>query len=149
MSEHRARIAWARSDGPFTYDALDRNHTLTYGSGVTVAASSAPDFKGDPTRVDPEEMFCGALASCHLLTFLALAARKRMVVDAYEDDATAVLAKDDEGRMAVTQVILRPKVTFAGDAPSADALAKLHDKAHRHCFIAASVRCGVKIEPRT
>jgi len=147
MSAHTARLTWARTTPTFTYDAYDRSHRIVYGCGVEVAASSAPDFLGDSARMNPEEAFVGALSSCHMLTFLAIAARKRLVVDAYEDNAEGFLEKNEDGRLAVTRVILRPKIRFAeGTDVSAEALAALHESSHTHCFIAQSVRTKITVE---
>jgi organic hydroperoxide reductase OsmC/OhrA len=112
MSEHHASVRWTRTTPDFTYDTYDRGHQVRYGSGIEVPASAAADFKGDPTRVNPEEAFVGALSSCHMLTFLAIAARKHLVVERYEDDAVGTLDKNAEGRLAVTKVVLHPRVTF-------------------------------------
>ena len=99
--------------------------------------------------VDPEQGLVGALASCHMLTFLTIAALKRIVVDAYEDEASAETGRNPDGRMMVTRVTLRPRVRFApGHEPDAAQLSALHDKAHANCFIANSLRCAVAIEPR-
>jgi organic hydroperoxide reductase OsmC/OhrA len=104
---------------------------------------------GSPGPVDPEEAFVAALSSCHMLTFLAIAARKRLVVDGYEDDAEGVLAKDGEGRMAMTVITLRPRVVFSGEKmPAREDINQLHHKAHEACFIANSVRSEVRVEPR-
>ena len=88
-----------------------------------------------------------AISSCHMLTFLALAAKRRFVVDAYVDDAVGFMEKNQEGRVAITRVTLRPAIRFSGDRrPGADDLEKLHHQAHEHCFIANSVRTEVTIE---
>ena len=148
MSEHRATIAWRRTSGSFDYDAYNREHEWSFEGGVRIPASAAPDFRGKPDHVDPEEAFVAALSSCHMLTFLAIAARKRLVVDAYDDDAVGHLEKNAEGKLAVTRVVLRPRVQFGGDGPPPDdELAQLHDKAHHACFIANSVRTEVTVEP--
>lgn len=147
MSQFTAKTTWTKTDAPFTYEAYDRSHELRFGSGTTIPASSAPDFKGDPTRVNPEEALVGALSSCHLLTFLAVAAKRGHVVERYEDDAEGVLAKNAEGRLAVTKVTLRPRVWFTAPV-SAEDLARLHDQAHRGCFIGNSVKSEVVIEPQ-
>lgn len=147
MSEHRATIDWKRGDADFTYESYDRGHTWRFEGGTVVEASAAPTYRGDPSRVDPEEAFVASLASCHMLTFLALAARKRFVVDAYTDDAVGVMEKNEDGKLAVTRVTLRPRIDFDGDAPSADALERLHEQAHEHCFIANSVRTEIRVEP--
>ena len=88
-----------------------------------------------------------ALSSCHMLTFLAIAARKRFVVDAYEDDAVGFLEKNGAGALAVTRVLLRPRIAFAGDGPAPEVLEKMHHLAHETCFIANSVRTDVRVEP--
>lgn len=144
MSEHLASVRWTRTTTDFDYDTFDRGHVVRYGSGVEIAASSAPEFKGDAARSNPEEEFVGALSSCHMLTFLAIAARKRLVVERYEDDAVGVLEKNAEGKLAVTKVVLRPRVQFATTVEP-EALAKMHATAHANCFIAQSVRTAVEI----
>lgn len=147
MSEHRARIAWSRESADFSYDAYPRAHRWHFEGGVEVPASAAPDFRGDPERVDPEEAFVAALASCHMLTFLAIAARRRLVVDAYEDSAVGVLEKNEEGRLAITRVRLRPRVRFAEpERVGPELLERMHHQAHEHCFIANSVRTRIDVE---
>jgi organic hydroperoxide reductase OsmC/OhrA len=146
MSEHHATITWVRESAEFTYETYPRTHTWSFPSGIQVEASSAPEYLGSADRVNPEEAFVAALSSCHMLTFLALAARKRLVVERYEDAAVGVLEKNGNGKLAVTRVTLRPKVIFARDAvPSPQDLQQLHEKAHEHCFIANSVRTEVTI----
>ncbi len=148
MSEHRAAIRWERESEDFSYEAYNRGHRWAFDGGIEVPASAAPDYRGDPARVDPEEAFVAALSSCHMLTFLAIAARKRLVVDRYADDAVGSMEKNDEGRLAITRVRLRPAVTFAeGTTVSEEALARMHAQAHEHCFIANSVRTRITVEP--
>ncbi len=147
MSEFRARVDWTRHDPDFHVDTYRRDHQIAYGSGLVAAASSAPEYKGAADRLNPEEALVGALSSCHMLTFLAIAARKRLVVDAYEDEASGVLGKNDEGRLSMTEVWLRPRVRFApGAGVDGEALDALHQAAHRNCFIAQSVKTKVHIE---
>jgi organic hydroperoxide reductase OsmC/OhrA len=149
MSEHRALISWQRTSPDFRYETYNRDHTWAFDSGIRVRASASPAYKGGPDCVDPEEALVAALSSCHMLTFLALAARKQLVVDAYEDDATGYLNKNANGKLAVTRVVLRPLVRFGGTSvPSADELTKLHEHAHHECFIANSVLTEVAVEPR-
>lgn len=147
MSEYRATIRWAREPGDFAFDSYSRAHSWEFGGGVELPASAAPEFHGDPERVNPEEAFVAALAGCHMLTFLAIAARKRVVVDRYTDHAVGVLEKNAEGRLAITRVALRPQIEFGGDEPpSSEDLERLHEKAHEHCFIANSVLTSVRVE---
>lgn len=148
MSEHRAEISWARGGSEFTYETYSRDHTWRFEGGDPVRASAAPAYQGSPELVDPEQAFVAALASCHMLTFLALAARKRLVVESYEDAAVGYLEKDERGRLAITRIVLRPRVTFGNSSElSAEALQSLHERAHGHCFLANSVLTSVEVEP--
>lgn len=146
MSEHQARIHWTRGEHDFTYERYRRDHTWHFPGGETVAASSAPEYLGSVERVDSEEAFVAAVASCHMLTFLAIAARKRIVIESYEDAAVGTMEKNEEGRLAVTRIVLRPRIDFGGEPPDASALARLHEQAHEHCFIANSIRTQVVVE---
>lgn len=145
MSEHHAAIRWRRDSESFAYDDYNRAHEWHFADAVRVPASAAPEFRGDADRVDPEAAFVAALSACHMLTFLAICARRRIVVDAYEDDAVGHLEKNADGRLAVTRVELRPRVTFAGDSPADEELARIHDMSHRECFIANSVLTDVRV----
>ena len=116
MSEHRVHLSWQRGGRDFRYESYPRDHVWRFEGGVEVPASAAPAFLGSAERVDPEAAFVAALSSCHMLSFLAIASRKRLVVDSYEDDATGFLEKNQAGKLAVTRVVLRPRVAFAGAA---------------------------------
>ena len=148
MSEHHASVRWTRTSADFLYDTYNRAHEMRFNKGaLVVPASAAPAFKGDIDRVDPEEAFVAALASCHMLTFLAICARKRIVVDAYEDDAVGVMEKNANGKLWVSHVTLQPRITFAaGTAPSAAVLADIHHQSHGECFIANSVKTIVSVK---
>ncbi len=149
MSEHQATISWARDGADFGYKTYSRDHVWRFANGVETPASAAPAYLGNPERVDPESAFVAALASCHMLTFLALAANKGFVIDSYEDAAVGRLEKNANGKLAITAVELRPKIRFGGEKqPTQPDLEWLHDKAHRECFIANSVLTDVKVAPR-
>ncbi len=146
MSEHKASIAWSRGDRDFAYESYPRDHTWTFEGEIEVPASAAADFLGTAERVDPEEAFVASVSSCHMLTFLAIAARKRLVVDRYDDDAVGILEKNSDGKLAVTRVTLRPRIAFGGSkAPSAEEIERLHQLAHESCFIANSVRTEITV----
>jgi len=148
MSEHRATIAWKRTSADFKYDTYNRAHVWHIDGGIDVPASAAPEYRGAMDRVDPERALVASLSSCHMLTFLAIAARKRLVVDAYEDEASGVMTKNAKGKLFVSHVTLRPKITWAGEAPSAEEIDKMHHLSHEECFIANSVLTEIAIEPR-
>jgi organic hydroperoxide reductase OsmC/OhrA len=149
MSEHRATIRWARTSKDFTLESYNRAHDWEMAA-VRVAASSAPEYRGDAARANPEEALVASLSSCHMLTFLAIAARKKLSLDSYEDDAVGYLEKNEAGRLAITRCTLRPKIVWSpGVSVSAADLQSLHHAAHEGCFIANSVKTDVRVEPRT
>ncbi|MGH8633208.1 MAG: OsmC family protein [Burkholderiales bacterium] len=146
MSEHKATIKWSRAGKDFAYKSYSRDHTWRFENGVEVPASATPSYLGNPQRVDPEAALVAALSSCHMLTFLALAANKGFVVESYEDAAVGHLEKNAGGKMAITRVELHPKIAFgAGKQPTAADLDWLHDKAHKECFIANSVTIDIRV----
>ncbi len=149
MSEHKTTLQWNRDGKPFTPEGYSRDHEWSFERGQRLTGSAAPAYLGSEHGVDPEEALVVALASCHMLTLLAIAAKKGWVIDSYEDEAAGKLGKNDAGRIALTQVTLRPRIVFAeGSAPDAEGLRRLHRQAHEHCFIANSVKTEVAIEPR-
>jgi organic hydroperoxide reductase OsmC/OhrA len=121
------------------------NHRMEFAGRPALELSSAPQYKGDPARLSPEDLFVGALSSCQMLSYLALAGRAGVTVLAYDDQAAGTLAIADK-KMRMTEVVLRPRITLAAGADGAKALALVH-RAHENCFIANSVACAVRIEP--
>lgn len=148
MSEHRAEVHWRLGESRFDYDSYSRNHDWYFPApAITIPASAAPKYRGDASRIDPEEAFVASVASCHMLTLLAIASRKRMTIESYDDNALGIMAKNEHGRLAIVEVILRPRVVFSGDKqPDSSQLAAMHESAHRECFIANSVNCRIRIE---
>ena len=145
MSEHKANIKWSRAGKDFTYKTYSRDHVWTL-NGNEVPASATTAYLGNPSRVDPEAALVAALSSCHMLTFLALAANKGFIVESYEDAAVGHLEKNAAGKLAITRVELHPRIVYGGSKqPSAADLDWLHDKAHKECFIANSVTTEVKV----
>lgn len=147
MSEHRAKVAWKKTTPDFAYETYDRTHTISFPGGSLLSASAAPEFMGKKELANPEEMLAATLASCHMLTFLAVSAKSRLVVESYEDSPVAILDKNAAGRMCVTQITLNPKVKFGGEKPTPEKFKDLHEKAHRNCFIAGSLSAEMKLEP--
>lgn len=142
MGEHRVALAWAGGDKPFTYETYAREHTLRFKNGQTLTASAAPPYRGDGLHADPEDMLVAALSSCHMLSFLAICAKKRIAVRDYRDDAVGFLEQEG-GRLWLTRVILRPQVDCDADAAK---IAEIHHLAHKECFIANSVKTQVTVE---
>jgi organic hydroperoxide reductase OsmC/OhrA len=151
MSGHQAHIHWRRNaDERFVDLRFSRAHTWQFDGGAIVQASSAPTAVplpySKPENVDPEEAFVAALSSCHMLTFIWLAAKDKFVIDSYDDLAIGHLSRNDKGRMAVTDVKLEPKIVFSGEKlPTDEDVARLHHGAHEQCFIANSVLTQVTV----
>lgn len=146
MSEHIARIAWKRRTPDFTYDTYDRTHSVEFEGGIKIEGSAAPEFKGDAQKANPEEMLAASAAACHMLTFLAIAAKSRITVNSYTDRAVATLGKNESGRLVITKIDLHPEIEFEGTPPPAEKLRDLHEKSHRNCFIAGSLNCPVEVK---
>jgi organic hydroperoxide reductase OsmC/OhrA len=152
MSSYTAIVTWERDGADFSDNRYSRAHRWTFDGGITVAASSSPHVVAVPMSradaVDPEEAFVASLSSCHMLTFLWIAARRGYVVERYHDEAVGVLSEDAGGQLAMTSVVLRPRVTFAGGrTPEAETHEAMHHEAHDRCFIARSVKTDVRCEP--
>ncbi|HEX2762638.1 MAG TPA: OsmC family protein [Allosphingosinicella sp.] len=149
MSRHAVRVEW-RSDGGFRENRYSRAHLWRFDGGAEVRASSSPAVVPEPMSdaagVDPEEALVASVSSCHLLWFLHVARDAGFDVASYEDDAEGALGRDERGRMAVTRIVLRPRIGFAGAVPDAATLKRLHDEAHERCFIANSLRSEVVVE---
>lgn len=147
MSEHRIALDWSRNGGPFDRGNYSPDHLIRYSGGQTLHGSPSSAFMGNDAYADPEQLLLSALSSCHMLTFLAVAANRGYVIDSYHDDAVAELGKNADGKIAVVKATLAPKVTFSGDKrPNADEYAALQARAHAACFIANSVKTQVELK---
>lgn len=150
--EYRATVAWKRGESePFTDNKYSRGHAWSFDGGVTVPASSSPLSVRLPyskaDAVDPEEALVASISSCHMLTFLFVAAKAGFVVDSYVDDAVGVMTKNARGKLFVSKTTLRPRIAFSGaKQPSQVELDQLHHHAHEDCYIANSVLAEVVIE---
>jgi organic hydroperoxide reductase OsmC/OhrA len=140
-----SHLDWSGAAKGGTHDVATLNRDLDVTiDGAAIPMSSAPAFGGDPSRVNPEQLFVAALSACHALTFLFLAAREHLLVTGYADDAVGELAMVD-GKLRMAVVKLRPQITLDPDADVAKARV-LVDKAHRQCFIGNSVSAKVEVE---
>ena len=151
MTLHTATVNWSRGDAIFTDGKYNRVHTIGFDGGATVMGSPAPAIVrpplSDPAGVDPEEMLVASASACHMLFVLDFARRAGHIVDSYRDAAIGRMDKDDRGRMAIVEIVLKPVIGFSGDnEPDASGIALLHYKAHEACFVANSLRCDVRVE---
>ncbi len=148
MSEFKVTLNWKAESEDFTYPNYSRTHLWTFGGGIQVQASAAPEYVGKAELVNPEEAFLASLSSCHLLTFLAIASFRKFKVTTYTDNPVALVEKNESGKMFVSKAYLRPKVEFSGvNLPDENQIKEMHEKAHMECFISNSVLTEVFVEP--
>jgi organic hydroperoxide reductase OsmC/OhrA len=140
---YRCSLEWSGSNKE--YNTFDRNHRVAFEGKAGLTMTAAPEYKGDPTKLDPEDLLVAALASCQMLTFLAIASMSKVEVLAYRDAAVGKVEKAD-GKMKMTTVVLKPKIVLAPGS-NLDRAAGLVTKAHEQCFIANSVTTQVVVEP--
>ncbi len=146
MSEHKMTLTWKRATPDFEYKTYNRDHEWAFDGGHKMTATAAPAYLGTPENVDPEEAFVAALSSCHMLTFLAAACKKKFLLDEYLDQAVGHMEKNAEGKLAITKVELHPQLKFSGDnQPSEQDIEAMHHFAHENCFIANSVKTEVTV----
>ncbi len=146
MSDHFAEVQWRFAAHQEDATSYTRDHTVTLENGQVIANSAAPAFLGNASMANPETLLLAALASCHMLTFLAIANKRGFQISHYQDKAEGTLGKNAEGRMAITHCTLRPKIEFIGTRqPTSEELQKLHESSHHNCFIANSLSVKVDI----
>lgn len=146
MSQYTIHLNWKKTSEEFTYEKFNRDHILHFSGPQTLKNSAAPEYFGNPDMSNPEELLASATASCHMLTFLAVAAKMGFTVLAYDCKAEALMGKNAEGRFSVTEINLYPKIVFSDEKkPSDEQLKGLHDKAHKNCFIAQSLQSKVNV----
>jgi organic hydroperoxide reductase OsmC/OhrA len=145
---YRVDVEWTgnHGTGTQTYQGYGREHEIRVAGKPVLAGSSDPVFRGDSTKHNPEDMLVAALSTCHMLSYLHVAATAGIVVTAYTDTAEGTMETDAHGGHFV-EVVLRPQVTIsaASDAAKAEVA---HEAAHHGCFIANSVNFPVRCEPR-
>ena len=144
---YRQTLTWiGAKQGPAeSYLTYSRDFEAEYDGKPSIQGSADPSYRGDASRLNPEDLLVTAVASCHLLTYLALCTRNKYIVISYSDTPEGTMQMQD-GKMSITDIVLRPKVVLAPGADIEKAR-KLHEEAHDQCFITNSVRCDVSIVP--
>ena len=151
MHRYQATILWERGASSFTDKRYSRAHEWRFDGGISVPASSSPQVVPLPysteAAVDPEEALVAAASSCHMLSFLYVAAKQGYVVDSYLDEAYGLLERVERRKLAVTRIGLRPRIAFSGPKlPTPSELADLHHQAHEECYIANSLKAEIMVE---
>lgn len=150
MSEHKAIITWNRTSADFLSGKYSREHTWNFDGGLSIPASPSPSVVPAPfsnaANVDPEEAFVASVSSCHMLTFLYIAAKKGFQVDSYRDEAVGLMTKNEKGVPWISSIKLSPKIVYSGGIlPTPQDEADLHHLAHEQCFIANSIKTEVVV----
>ena len=149
MKEFSAGLYWKQQPhDSFLRGKYSRAHTWKLDGGSLIEASASPAIVpvpfSNPECIDPEEAFVLSLASCHMLFFLSIAAKMQINVSRYEDNPVGTLEKTEAGHVAITKIILRPRVV-ANEMTPADKISHIHHRAHQNCFIANSIKTKVEI----
>ncbi len=146
MTKISIDLNWKLDKGTLSPGKYSNIHEIKFNSNISVKADSAPDWNGDPNHTNPEQTLAASLSSCHMMTFLALAAKMNWPVLSYKDNAIATLGKNSKGKMSVTSIVLNPKVEFSNNFKiDQKKLKETQERAHRYCFIANSLSSDVKI----
>ena len=149
MSDLSIELHWQRTTPVFATGTYSNSHIVQMNRLHEIDVDSAPDWGGDPAHTNPEQALASALSSCHMMTFLAMAAKTGWPVASYHDYAEAHLGKNPKGQMSVTRIDLHPVVRFdTGFAVKDEDLAQMQDRAHRYCFIANTLAESVEINIR-
>ncbi len=145
MSELSISLQWFLKEDELKPDAFSKNHKIEINSNI-FNAGSAPEYGGKENELNPEQSLAASISSCHMMTFLALAAKMRWPVKSYTDKANAFLGKNSKGKMCVNKIELNPKIIFENDfTVSKKDMNKMQERSHRYCFIANSLSDEVEI----
>ncbi len=145
MSDLSIDLNWQRTSPDLRPGEFSNAHTVRYNDRFELEADAAPDWGGDAGNTNPEQALAAAVSSCHMMTFLALAAKAGWPVASYSDHAVAHLGKNPKGQMSVTRIDLHPVVRFdTGFTVEPEKLEQMQQRAHRYCFIANSLADSVE-----
>lgn len=146
MSDLSIDLHWTRAEAALAAGKYSNAHTVQFNDLYEVQADAAPDWGGDASNTNPEQALAAALSSCHMMTFLALAAKAGWPVASYHDRAVAHLGKNPKGQMSVMRIDLHPVVRFdTGFVIDPAKLDDMQHRAHRYCFIANTLADSVEI----
>ena len=146
MNELSITLEWNLHEDELKPDVFSKNHKIQINNNL-LNAGSAPDYGGKEDELNPEQSLAAAISSCHMMTFLSLAAKMRWPVKSYKDKAFAFIGKNSKGKMCVNKIELNPIIKFKNEfTVSRDEMEKMQDRSHRYCFIANSLSEEVKIK---
>ena len=146
MSDLSIELNWELGKKKFITGEYLTEHTILVNEHISFKAGSAPDYGGNKENMNPEQSLAAAISSCHMMTFLALAAKMKWPVVSYYDKASAFLGKNSKGKMCVNKIELNPKIIFDNNfSVTNEEMIKMQDRAHRYCFVANSLSDEVEV----
>ncbi len=146
MKNLSIELNWDLANGELIYGKYNTDHKIKINEKIILNAGSAAEYGGNPNNLNPEQSLAAAVSSCHMMTFLALAAKMKWPVTAYQDTAIAYLGKNSKGQMSVNKIELNPRITFNNNFKVSDEeMKKMQDRSHRYCFIANSLSDEVEL----
>jgi len=146
MSELSISLEWKLQEEMLKPEEFSKKHKIEINDNI-FNAGSAPEYGGKANEINPEQSLVASISSCHMMTFLALAAKTRWPVKSYKDKAYAFLGKNSKGKMCVNKIELNPHITFEGDfSVSTEEMDKMQNRSHRYCFVANSLSEEVEIK---
>ena len=146
MKNLSIELKWSLENNKLSYGKYNSGHRIKINDQILLNAGSAAEYGGSPNNLNPEQALAAAISSCHMMTFLALAAKMKWPVITYKDKAVAYLGKNSKGIMSVNKIELNPKITFQSNfSVSDEEMAKMQDRSHRYCFIANSLSEEVEL----
>ena len=146
MNDLSINLEWILQEDELKPETFSKNHKININDNI-INAGSAPDYGGKENELNPEQSLAAAISSCHMMTFLALAAKMRWPVKSYKDNAHAFIGKNSKGKMCINKIELNPIIEFDNDfSVSKDEMDKMQDRSHRYCFVANSLSEEVEIK---
>lgn len=145
--EYSSTVIWKRHSETFSPKTYNRTYNAHFPGGFSFEGSAPPEFLGNPQLPNPEEMLLASLSSCFTLTFLYVAALKGLIIDDCSIKAEGKLGKNSEGKMAVIEIVIKPRVKFfENKQPEQNVLNELFHQAHTQCFISNTVNAVISVQ---
>tara|TARA_B100000965_G_C19066044_1_gene529944 strand:- start:20 stop:469 length:450 start_codon:yes stop_codon:yes gene_type:complete len=147
MSNLTIELNWELGNYQLTFGKYLTDHTIKVNEKIIINGGSAPEYGGSQENLNPEQALAAAISSCHMMTFLAFAAKLKWPVLSYSDKASAFLGKNSKQKMCVNKIELNPVIKFEENfLVSKKEMEEMHERSHRYCFIANSLSDEVKIK---
>ena len=147
MEKISINLKWSLNGGKLSPGKYSNKHQIKFNDEIVINGDAAPDWNGNKQNSNPEQALAAALSSCHMMTFLALAAKMNWPVLGYTDNAIATLGKNSKGKMSVTNIELNPKIAFSKEfSVDENKMKEVQERAHRYCFISNSLSEEVKVK---